>query len=81
MRTRTLPSLGTGNLQGPFTTATPGVYVPEYDPWLVYGEPIGAGRGGIRIQDGFLAGPGIAFGFGFGVGFLEGMLGLGTTGL
>jgi len=21
------------------------VYVPEYDPWLVYGEPIGSGPG------------------------------------
>src|SRR5216684_2589380 len=48
------------------------VYVPEYDPWLVYGEPIGVWPGWYSYPGLFLAGPGIAFGFGFGVGFFGG---------
>jgi len=45
------------------------VYVPEYDPWLVYGAPIGVWPGWYSYPGLFLPGPGIAFGFGFGVGF------------
>src|SRR5216683_5418636 len=37
------------------------VYVPEYDPWLVYGEPIGVWPGWYSYPGLFLAGPGIAF--------------------
>ncbi len=48
------------------------VYVPEYDPWLVYGEPIGMWPGWYAYPGLFLAGPGIAFGFGFGIGFFGG---------
>lgn len=48
------------------------VYVPEYDPWLVYGEPIGIWPGWYEYPGLYLAGPGIAFGFGFGVGFFGG---------
>jgi hypothetical protein len=48
------------------------VYVPEYDPWLVYGEPIGIWPGWYSYPGLFLAGPGIAFGLGFGVGFYGG---------
>jgi hypothetical protein len=48
------------------------VYVPEYDPWLVYGEPIGVWPGWYSYPGLFLAGPGIAFGFGFGIGFFGG---------
>jgi hypothetical protein len=48
------------------------VYVPEYDPWLVYGAPIGIWPGWYSYPGLFLAGPGIAFGFGFGVGFFGG---------
>src|SRR6202048_4333894 len=48
------------------------VYVPEYDPWLAYGEPIGIWPGWYSYPGLFLAGPGIAFGFGFGVGFFGG---------
>src|ERR1700736_5867703 len=48
------------------------VYVPEYDPWLVYGEPIGVWPGWYSYPGLFLAGPGIAFGLGFGVGFYGG---------
>src|SRR6202140_977553 len=42
------------------------VYVPEYDPWLVYGAPIGIWPGWYPYPGLFLAGPGIEFGFGFG---------------
>jgi len=48
------------------------VYVPEYDPWLVYGEPIGVWPGWYSYPGLFLTGPGIAFGVGFGVGFFGG---------
>jgi len=48
------------------------VYVPEYDPWLAYGEPIGIWPGWYPYPGLFLAGPGIGFGFGFGVGFFGG---------
>jgi len=48
------------------------VYVPEYDPWLVYGEPIGIWPGWYPYPGLFLAGPGIEFGFGFGIGFFGG---------
>src|SRR5258708_39865912 len=45
------------------------VYVPEYDPWLGYGEPIGIWPRWDSDPGLYLAGPGIAFGFCFGVGF------------
>ena len=48
------------------------VYVPEYDPWLVYGAPIGIWPGWYSYPGLYLAGPGIAFGFGFGIGFFGG---------
>src|SRR6266436_7098181 len=48
------------------------VYVPAYDPWLVYGEPIIAYPGWYPVQGIFLAGAGIGFGIGFGVGFFGG---------
>jgi hypothetical protein len=48
------------------------VYVPEYDPWLVYGEPIGIWPGWYWYPGLFFDGPGIAFGFGFGIGFFGG---------
>src|SRR5713101_5908463 len=48
------------------------VYVPEYDPWLVYGGPIGVWPGWYSYPGLYLAGPGIGFGFGFGVGFFGG---------
>jgi len=48
------------------------VYVPEYDPWLAYGEPIGVWPGWYSYPGLFLAGPGIAFGFGFGIGYFGG---------
>ena len=48
------------------------VYVPEYDPWLVYGEPIGVWPGWYSYPGLFFDGPGIGFGFGFGIGFFGG---------
>ena len=48
------------------------VYVPEYDPWLVYGEPIGVWPGWYWYPGLYLTGPGIEFGFGFGIGFFGG---------
>jgi len=48
------------------------VYVPQYDPWLVYGDPIGVWPDWYWYPGLYLEGPGIAFGFGFGVGFFGG---------
>jgi hypothetical protein len=48
------------------------VYVPEYDPWLVYGEPIGVWPDWYWYPGLYLTGPGLAWGFGFGVGFYGG---------
>jgi hypothetical protein len=48
------------------------VYVPQYDPWLVYGAPIVAYPGWYPEPGIFLAGVGIGFGLGFGVGFFGG---------
>jgi uncharacterized membrane protein YgcG len=48
------------------------VYVPAYDPWLVYGAPIVAYPGWYPEPGIFLAGAGIGFGIGFGVGFFGG---------
>jgi len=48
------------------------VYVPQYDPWLVYGAPIIAYPGWYPQPGIFLDGVGIGFGVGFGVGFFGG---------
>jgi hypothetical protein len=48
------------------------VYVPQYDPWLVYGAPILAYPGWYPEPGLFLAGVGIGFGIAFGVGFFGG---------
>src|SRR6202166_4638353 len=48
------------------------VYVPQYDPWLVYGYPIVAYPGWYAEPGLFFAGVGIGFGIGFGVGFFGG---------
>src|SRR6202521_531186 len=48
------------------------VYVPAYDPWLVYGEPIIAYPGWYPVPGIFWGGAGIGFGIGFGVGFFGG---------
>ncbi|MCU1310470.1 MAG: hypothetical protein JWO20_1595 [Candidatus Angelobacter sp.] len=48
------------------------VYVPEYDPWVVYGYPVVAYPGWYSYPGLYIAEPGIAFGLGFGVGFFSG---------
>jgi Protein of unknown function (DUF3300) len=48
------------------------VYVPAYDPWLVYGYPIVAYPGWFPVPGIFFAGPEISFGFGFGIGYFGG---------
>jgi hypothetical protein len=48
------------------------VYVPEYDPWLVYGAPLGVYPGWAPVPGLFVAGPAISFGVGFGIGLFAG---------
>jgi uncharacterized membrane protein YgcG len=44
------------------------VYVPQYDPWLVYGYPLAAFPGWYPYPGLYLDGPGIGFGLAFGLG-------------
>jgi hypothetical protein len=48
------------------------VYVPEYNPWIVYGVPLVIWPGWYWYPGLFFPGPGIAFGVGFGIGFFGG---------
>jgi hypothetical protein len=48
------------------------VYVPQYDPWLVYGDPLAIFPGWYPYPGLFWDGPGIGFGLGFGIGFFGG---------
>ena len=48
------------------------VYVPTYDPWMVYGAPVIAWPGWSWYPGLYIPGPGIAFGLGFGIGFFAG---------
>ncbi len=48
------------------------VYVPAYDPWLVYGAPIVAYPGWYPVPGIFWGGVGLSFGIGFGLGFFGG---------
>src|ERR1700686_3698524 len=48
------------------------VYVPQYDPWLVYGAPMAMFPGWYSYPGLYLDGPGIAFGLGFGIGLFGG---------
>jgi hypothetical protein len=48
------------------------VYVPEYDPWLVYGDPIAFYPGWVGVPGLFWDGPGLYFGVGIGVGLFGG---------
>jgi hypothetical protein len=43
------------------------VYVPQYNPWTVYGAPLAVFPGWYSYPGLFLAGPGIGFGLGFAV--------------
>ena len=48
------------------------VYVPAYDPWLVYGDPIMAWPGWYPYPGIWFGGPYLSFGMGFGIGFFGG---------
>ena len=48
------------------------VYVPAYDPWLVYGGPIGPWPGWYPYPGIWYGGPYLSFGLGFGVGYFGG---------
>jgi hypothetical protein len=48
------------------------VYVPTYDPWLVYGPPVVAYPGWYAYPGLYVGYPGIAFGVGFGIGIFAG---------
>src|SRR3984885_5310254 len=50
-------------------TSTEVVYVPAYDPWLVYGDPLIAWPGWYPYPGIWFGGPYLAFGIGFGIGF------------
>jgi hypothetical protein len=46
------------------------VYVPAYDPWLVYGDPLVAWPGWYPYPGIWLDGPYLGFGIGFDIGFV-----------
>jgi Protein of unknown function (DUF3300) len=48
------------------------VYLPQYDPWLIYGAPLVPWPGWYWYPGLYLTVPGIAFGVGFGIGFFAG---------
>ena len=48
------------------------VYVPAYDPWLVYGYPIVPWPGWYPYPGIWFGGPYLSFGIGFGIGFFGG---------
>ncbi len=48
------------------------VYVPAYDPWAVYGGPIGPWPGWYPYPGIWFGGPYLSFGIGFGIGFFGG---------
>jgi hypothetical protein len=48
------------------------VYVPAYDPWIVYGAPVVVWPGWYPYPGLYVDGPGISFGVGFGIGFFGG---------
>jgi hypothetical protein len=48
------------------------VYVPSYDPWLMYGFPVAAWPGWYPYPGIWADGPYLTFGIGFGIGFYGG---------
>src|SRR5713101_566430 len=48
------------------------VYVPAYDPWVVYGDPIVAWPGWYPYPGIWYDGPALFFGVGFGIGYFGG---------
>jgi hypothetical protein len=45
------------------------VYIPAYDPWAVYGDPVDAWPGWYAYPGIWFGGPYLSFGLGFGIGF------------
>jgi hypothetical protein len=48
------------------------VYVPAYDPWIVYGAPVVVWPGWYPYPGLYVDGPGVSFGVGFAIGFFAG---------
>jgi uncharacterized membrane protein YgcG len=48
------------------------VYLPEYDPWVVYGDPLAYYPDWIGVPGFYYDGPGIWFGLGIGIGLYGG---------
>jgi hypothetical protein len=48
------------------------VYVPAYDPWVVYGAPLFVWPGWYPYPGLYVEGPGVSFGVGFAIGFFAG---------
>jgi len=48
------------------------VYLPAYDPWVVYGAPVVVWPGWYPYPGLYVAGPGVSFGVGFAIGFFAG---------
>jgi len=48
------------------------VYVPAYNPWLIYGYPVVAWPGWYPYPGIWFGGPYLSFGVGFGIGFFGG---------
>jgi hypothetical protein len=66
----------TVNTEGSTITVQPAdptvVYVPAYDPWLVYGDPLLPWPGWYAYPGLWFDGPYLSFGLGFGIGFFGG---------
>ena len=62
--------------QGPTIVIRPAdpqvIYVPAYNPWLIYGPGIVAYPGWVPVPGVWWGGPGFSFGIGFGVGYWGG---------
>ena len=48
------------------------VYVPAYDPWVVYGDPVAAWPGWYPYPGIYFNGPSLSFGLGLGIGWFGG---------
>jgi uncharacterized protein DUF3300 len=48
------------------------IYVPAYNPWIIYGPPLVAYPGWVPVPGVWWGGPDISFGIGFGVGYWGG---------
>ena len=48
------------------------IYVPAYNPWVIYGPPVVAYPGWVPVPGVWWGGPSVSFGIGFGVGYWGG---------